>query len=232
MKKLAVLSLCILLFLFAVSKRGAKPAKPPKETLVSLLNEEKFFTKLGEPLPQWMEEQLDEDFAPFEKVQKGAVSAAFEKVDDPMLVRYRAVEGELYRFFPEWEAISLEDNTTERALKTMLHYGKIESLDFIYCYSEDFPRKDFEVPVITKGRVPTEMIEEVCHYFLVVFERYASMQELDEEELKGEVRADPRWVNIQQRRKLRREVEKRGLDERYTLSSTPFLTLFLNKLMA
>lgn len=49
------------------------------------------------------------------------------------------------------------------------------------------------------------MMEDIYLYFHLVMKQYASLQKLDRKELLKEVKADPQWVNIQNRNRLKKE---------------------------
>ncbi|HEX2579110.1 MAG TPA: hypothetical protein VHK67_01740, partial [Rhabdochlamydiaceae bacterium] len=86
-----------------------------------MLNEKKFQTKLSLPPPSWMTEQLDEDFQDFSSgISQKQIDATFlqlkKNYPSPLFIRYRILNNQLYRYYPEGELISLVDNSMERAL--------------------------------------------------------------------------------------------------------------------
>lgn len=115
-----------------------------KQTNLSLLNREKLLKKMRGTPPAWMQEQILEDFQDYLQtgISKEQVDAAFISSIHPYNVRYRVIDGELYRYFPEGEAISTEDNSTERALKTVIYLGKIKKMDFILSYLDGIFAQD------------------------------------------------------------------------------------------
>ncbi len=136
-----------------------------RETNFSLLNEKKFLSKIKQPPPAWMEEQLNEDFQDFSNgISKEQVDATFlhlkKNYPNPYYVRYRILNNQLYRYFPEGELISLSDNGTERALKALLHFKRFKDLDFILTYEDGIPfphtpdkffhtpTKDLQAPIL------------------------------------------------------------------------------------
>lgn len=192
MKKLApiLLLFALTVFFWTSSKHHVKEKKMPKETWISLLNEKKLLQKLSEPLPVWMDQQLSEDFAPFQEkgISKEAVDATFVKIrstlPNEMLIRYRVVEGKLYRYFPEGESISLRDNTTEKALKTVFHYMDVDNIDFIFSYIDGIPapgvpegfylleNEELQAPILSPAKTgtPPYLIlmpdwRSVCHWW-------------------------------------------------------------------
>lgn len=56
-----------------------------------------------------------------------------------MVVRYRIVDNELYRYFVEGELISLKDNNTEKAIKTILQCTNLPNMEFLISYFDAFP---------------------------------------------------------------------------------------------
>lgn len=119
-----------------------------EETNLRYLQKELFLQKLRSPLPLWMQEQMEEDFHPFasEGISKESLDETFanilQRVPSPMIVRYRIINNRLYRYFPKGERISLEDNSTERALKTILHCVKLPDMDFIFSFFDGITLED------------------------------------------------------------------------------------------
>jgi hypothetical protein len=95
-----------------------------------------------------MREQIEEDFRPFEKagIPIENIEATFthlrKTVSQPLLVRYRILNNELYRYFPKGEAISLKDNSTERAIKTLMQFIDLPNMDFILSYFDGMTLED------------------------------------------------------------------------------------------
>lgn len=89
----------------------------------------------------WMLEQIEEDFQGIESISKESIDAAFIEIKSlsPMLVRYRIVDNELYRYFIEDEPISLKDNSTEKAIKTLIQRVHFPDMDFIISYFDGYP---------------------------------------------------------------------------------------------
>lgn len=88
-----------------------------------------------------MREQIAEDFQGVEDLSKEAIDAAFEQVKglSPMVARYRIISNELYRYFGENEPISLTDNSTEKAIKTLIQRIRFPDMDFIISYFDGYP---------------------------------------------------------------------------------------------
>lgn len=99
-----------------------------------------------------MREQLNEDFQNYPEISKEQVDATFSSSSNPYLVRYRVVEGVLYRYFPEGEAIALQDNSTEKALKTAIHFGKIKNMDFILSYLDGISSNQKQAPIFSPAK--------------------------------------------------------------------------------
>ena len=60
----------------------------------------------------------------------------------PYYIRYRILKSELFRYFPEGERVSLEDNGLERTLKTLTDLFKLPDCDFIVGYIDGVPCPD------------------------------------------------------------------------------------------
>lgn len=138
-----------------------------KETYIKHLKRDLFLKKMRSPLPRWMKEQIDEDFLPFETtgIAQKRVEATFAKIGEthpsPMVVRYRILNHRLYRHFSEGELISLEDNSTELALKTLLECTGLPDMDFILSFFDGITlgegylevSKDLQAPVFFSAKV-------------------------------------------------------------------------------
>lgn len=115
------------------------------ETNVGFIRKDIFQKKLKDDLPQWMQEQIDEDFRPFlergiSKAQVDATYATIRKnLPDPYYIRYRIINNTVYRYFPKEELISLDDNGLERTLKTLTHFFQMKDIDFIVGYIDGVP---------------------------------------------------------------------------------------------
>lgn len=109
-----------------------------KETYIKHLKKELFLAKLANPLPAWMKDQIDEDFREVEKITKAQMDTTFAQIQKtyptPFIVRYRILENELYRYFRSEERISLEDTSTELAIKTLMQCVSLPDLDFIISF--------------------------------------------------------------------------------------------------
>ena len=70
-----------------------------------------------------------------------AIDAAFAEVKHltPWVVRYRIMDNELYRYFVEGEPITLKDNSTEKAIKTLMQKTCFPDMDFLISYLDSFP---------------------------------------------------------------------------------------------
>ena len=105
--------------------RQSQKAYLKNETYLKHLKRDAFFSKLRAPLPQWMEEQIGENFREFENgISEEQIDATFSQIQKALpssyIVRYRILGNELYRYFREGESITLEDNSTERSIKTIM----------------------------------------------------------------------------------------------------------------
>lgn len=107
-----------------------------EETMLRFANKGPFLKK--EPA-SWMLEQIEADFQGISNISQEAVQETFDSLHSPMAIRYRIVDNELWRYFREGEPISLSDNNTERAIKTILHATRLPNMDFIISYYDAFP---------------------------------------------------------------------------------------------
>lgn len=89
----------------------------------------------------WMLEQVEEDFKDIPSLSQRALDATFDRIRplSPWVVRYRILNNQLYRYFPASEPISLQDNTTEKAIKTLLNVASFDDMDFIICFFDGVP---------------------------------------------------------------------------------------------
>lgn len=147
--------------------RSERKSHLKKETYIRALKKNIFAQKLRSPLPRWMQEQIDEDFRPFESIGicKKKVDATWAKIREThsssMVVRYRILNHRLYRYFPKGEPISLEDNSTELSLKTLFECAKLPDMDFILSFfdginpDEDYFKvsEDLQAPVFFSAKV-------------------------------------------------------------------------------
>lgn len=133
-----------------VYQRSARKEYLKAETMLNHLRYEPFAKNLKRTPPPWMQEQIEEDFREFTAlgISKAAVDATFALCEkaypaSSMMVRYRILDQELYRFFPEPERITLKDNSTEKAIKTLLQSTHLPDMDFILSYFDGLPSTDF-----------------------------------------------------------------------------------------
>lgn len=204
-----LLLLCLVLSLGSLSYRHFKKTRAAQrkylqhETWISLLDEKKFLSKLHQHPPSWMKEQIAEDFQDFEKgISKTQVDATFLKLKKnyphPYYIRYRIINNELYRYFPAGERISLSDNGTERALKTLLHYRRFKDLDFILVYEDGIPlphmpegffhtpSKDLQAPLLISAKVKNTP-------YLVLIPDWRSVSDWWPRDLKTILSKDKSW---------------------------------------
>jgi len=107
-----------------------------------------------------MKEQIDEDFLPFktagitQKKINATLAKIREKHSSPMIVRYRIMNNRLYRYFFEGEPISLTDNSTELALKTLLESIGLPDMDFILSFFDGITLDDHYLEVSEHLQAP------------------------------------------------------------------------------
>ena len=131
------------------------------ETLIRKVDREAFLTQYHRGPSAWMKNQIEDDFRVFSTsgISESQIETTYSQARSAMIVRYRIVGGRLYRYFPDGELISSVDNSTERALKTLLQLIRFKDLDFIISYYDGtpLPGVDFQcsapilVPAKEKG---------------------------------------------------------------------------------
>ena len=111
-----------------------------------------------------MEEQLEMDFSPFEKVTSKMVEETFDRAKE-YFCHYRIIRNCLYKRIDQNGWISGKDNEFEKAMKTLLIYATLPDLEFIYCPMDGIPEnympKDFylvedpkmQAPIFAKARL-------------------------------------------------------------------------------
>ena len=126
-----------------------------RETFAQELNKRVFKSKIKKQPPEWMIEQIEDEFAPF--TSKGitikTVDETFLKIRKTFphneIIRYRIIANELYRYFHDEEIVPLKDSSLEKAVKTILHFEEIRDMDFIISHQDGIPTggqpKDFYV---------------------------------------------------------------------------------------
>lgn len=138
MKWIVLLIAVVSSILFIQGKRSTRHHYLKQETVLRHVKKEPFLKKQPSP---WMLEQIEEDFSGIETITKEMVEEGFRAFEhlSPMVVRYRIVDNELYRYFTEGESISLDDNNTERAIKTITQRTSLPNMDFIISYYDQYP---------------------------------------------------------------------------------------------
>jgi len=126
--------------------RNARKQYLKTETYIKFLKKEVYLSKLHSPIRGWMKEQIEDDFSEYQSKGFGLkqVEATYAQVKrySPMFVRYRIINKQLYRYFPDGESISLQDNTTERAIKTILQCTSLPDMDFVISYFDGITLQD------------------------------------------------------------------------------------------
>lgn len=160
MKRLIIGSLILVAAVGSVilveGKRVARHLYLREETMLRHLKKEPFLTKTPSP---WMLEQIEEDFQKIQMISKEALEEVFTSIKElsPMLVRYRIVNNELYRYFVEGEPISLVDNSTEKAIKTITQRTELPDMDFIVSYFDGYPfnqaPSDLKAPILVSAKL-------------------------------------------------------------------------------
>jgi len=139
----AALLMLVLGYRYAKEKKKEALAFIKAETMRDLLDEEKFLTKLNQKPPQWMQEQIAEDFAGITHITTEQVDATYaeiyKKYFNRLIVRYRIVNNQLYRYFPKDQVIGTVNCGTEKAMKTLMQYCPFSDMDFILSYEDGIP---------------------------------------------------------------------------------------------
>lgn len=142
-------------------KKESKAAKEAvsfikHETMLHLIDEEKFLSKLNTEPPQWMREQIEEDFSAFSHISKEQIDATFAQIKKnsayPLIVRYRIIDNQLYRYFPPDQSIGTENCGTEKAIKTLMRFVPFEDMDFIISYYDGIP-----ISELTSINIPNDV---------------------------------------------------------------------------
>jgi hypothetical protein len=115
-----------------------------------------------------MQEQISEDFQDFEEkgIAKNQIDATFAQIrknlPTPFIIRYRILNNELYRYFQTDEAISLEDTSTELAIKTLLQWISLPDIDFILSFYDGIrpnhtffhtSSKELQAPLLISAKI-------------------------------------------------------------------------------
>lgn len=139
MAKIIALILLIVSASFIIqTNRKERRGYLKQETMLRHLKRKPFLTK--DPA-SWMLEQIESDFRGINDISLETIDENFYALKSlsPMIVRYRIVDNELYRYFIPGEAVSLNDNNTERAIKTILHRVRLPNMDFLLSYYDAYP---------------------------------------------------------------------------------------------
>lgn len=158
MKKFFVLSI-IFLSLFAFRNQILLPHKRylKKESMLKYLKKERFLAK---KTPVWMREQIDEDFCGVEAVRIQDVDQVFSELKHfyPSIIRYRIIDNQLFRYFPENSKLTIEDNHTEKAIKTLMKKIRLPNMDFIVSFFDACPfggvlPKELAAPIFVPAKL-------------------------------------------------------------------------------
>ncbi len=157
--------LLILNFLFLQPKRTKR-----SETYLKSFSRANFYNKLKKA-PNWMNEQIQEDFSCFEKsgIDQKSILSTIEKikkvVPSGFFDRYRIVDNKVYKYrFPN-EEFSFKEPCFEKALKTLTQVIKLPDIDFIATYEDGIPlehfpdnfylvdNKEFQAPILSRAKI-------------------------------------------------------------------------------
>ena len=127
--------------------RGA-PIVRERESYRSFFPKEKFQERLKKPAAPWMEEQVAQDLAVFQKVSASSVEKTYSRMVEVLgplepIYHFRILGNKLYKYVPEGAPFSDTDTRTEKALKTLLLYAKVPDIDFVLCGLDGVPEHYF-----------------------------------------------------------------------------------------
>lgn len=134
------------------------PIVREKECYRSFFPRERFLVKLSQPVPEWMEKQLEVDFQDCQnEIELSAIDQTFQQIEertDVRFYRYRIIDNKLYSY----KSKSGTDNSFEKALKTLLINIQVPNVDFIFCPMDGLPEaympKDFFITEDPKNQAP------------------------------------------------------------------------------
>lgn len=171
MKKciLSIGFVCLIAVGILVQQKKTAAEYRKHETMLHHLKQKSFKKKLHSPPPSWMQKQIQEDFEEFagQGVSKEAIDATFARIWESIpknsaLLRYRIIDNELYRYFSDGDVISFEDNSTEKAIKTLLQCTRFADMDFILSYYDGVGREDrffhtlssnLQAPILSSAKI-------------------------------------------------------------------------------
>lgn len=135
--------------------------------------------KIDQPVPEWMQQQLEADFQSFNTISLEAIEETFRHIEASTQVRfyrYRIINNKLYSF----QSVSGTDNSFEKALKTLLLYAKVPNVDFIYCPMDGLPEPympanfyltENQAPIFAKARINS------APYIVLIPDQFSLSQE-------------------------------------------------------
>ena len=149
-----------------------------------------------------MKEQIAEDFQGFTIFSEKQVDETFAQIKKhyphPWIIRYRILNNELYRYFPEGELISLTDNSVERALKALLQVRPLRDMDFILSYVDGVPLPempaDFYITEKREDQAPVLFSAKVKETpYIVLVPDWRSLSEWWASDIKTVLAQDLSW---------------------------------------
>jgi hypothetical protein len=128
------------------------------ETVLRKIDQQAFLDQFNQGPSSWMKKQIEDDFRPFftTGISKDQIEQTALQVQTPMIIRYRIAKGRLYRYFPQGELISTLDNSTEKALKSLLQLIRFKDTDFLISYFDGTPFPGSEVRCEASILVPAK----------------------------------------------------------------------------
>ena len=129
------------------------------ETFTSFLVKSKFYKKLNEHIPNWVQEQIANDFDE-KRIQQKNIDYTYREIqkhlyNNDMLSHYRILDNKLYKYVDDQYSFVEKDNNLEKALKTLLLIQKVPDVDFLLSIVDGIeepymPKNCFSVKDVSK----------------------------------------------------------------------------------
>ncbi len=159
------------------------PIVRDNECYRSFFPSKKFLSKLSQPVPFWMNDQIQTDFQSFSSgIRVEAIDKTYRQIQQKfpnLFYRYRIIDNQLYAYQP----FSMSDTPFEKALKTLLLNIDIPNVDFIYCPMDGLPEaympQDFyltenpndQAPILAKAKI------ESAPYIVLIPDQFSLSKE-------------------------------------------------------
>lgn len=144
-----------------------RPIMRPSESYNHFFPKEKFLQKVASPVPAWMQEQLDRDFANVEpifaeKVTKAYFSIAPKVPEVGHCLHLRILDNVIYKYCKTPFDYAVKENGTELALKTLVSQIAVPNLDLLIvpmdgipetCVEPNFYEVEEQIPILGFARL-------------------------------------------------------------------------------